>query len=83
MVHNYSMNTQRITVSLPKYIHEELLIHAGKRQLSHFVAEAVEEHLLDQKIAPNDPIAKFIGLRSKLPKISGQEILEAVRKGRI
>ncbi len=76
------MNTQRITVSLPRYVHEELLAFVSRRQLSHFVAEAVEEHLLDQKIAPNDPLKKFFDLRKKTPKISDKEILEAVQKGR-
>lgn len=76
------MNTQRITVSLPQYIHEDLLASVSKRQLSRFVAEAVEERLLDQKIKPADPIDQFLNLRKKLPKFSNKEILEAIRKGR-
>ncbi|MBI1872141.1 hypothetical protein HYS10_01845 [Candidatus Collierbacteria bacterium] len=76
------MNIQRITVSLPKHIHEELLNSVGKRQLSRFVAEAVEEHILEQKTKSGNPIADFFNLRNKLPKFSNKKIMEAIKKGR-
>ena len=77
------MNVQRITVSMPKYIHEELLVYAGKRQLSRFVAEAVEEHLLERKTTPVDPITEFFNLRNRLPKFSHKKIMAAIKKGRV
>ena len=76
------MNIQRITVSLPKYIHEELLAVVNKQQLSRFVTQAVEDRLLEEKTSLNDPIAKFFNLRQKLPKITDKEIFDAKNKGR-
>ena len=64
------MNTQRITISLPKHIHNELLIFADKRQISRYIAEAVETRLLEQKTKPTNPIIDFFNLINKLPKVS-------------
>lgn len=73
------MNTQRITVSLPKYLYEDLvqLIPAGR--VSHFVAQALENKLME---VDEDPIEEFIALRKKLPKAKKATILKAIKKGR-
>ena len=76
------MNYQRVTVSLPKNIYEDLLKLIGKGKVSSFVAEATEEKILDKKIEPKDPIEAFLALRKKPKKISDSEIMAAIRKGR-
>jgi len=76
------MNYQRVTVSLPKNIYEDLLKLIGKGKVSSFVAEATEEKILDKKIEPKDPIEAFLALRKKTKKISDSEIMAAIRKGR-
>lgn len=73
------MSMQRITVSLPKYIYEDLGERIPQGKVSSFVAQAVERKLLELK---TDPINEFIALRKKLPKKSRAEVLAAIKKGR-
>lgn len=80
IVHNMSMNIQRITVSLPSYLYENLVRQMPAGQVSRFVAKAVEKELMKMEI---EPIKEFIALREKLPKKNKAEIIEAIRKGRI
>ena len=74
-------NTQRITISLPDYLYQQLQTYAPKRQVSRFVTEAVEAKILDKKI-PTDPIEDFIAFRDKLPKFTTKQILKAIHRGR-
>ena len=76
------MNYQRITVSLPKNVYEDLIKLIGKGRVSAFVADATEEKILDKKLEPKDPIETFLALRKKTKKISDSEIMAAIRKGR-
>lgn len=74
------MSMQRITVTLPKYLYEDLTEQIPAGQVSGFVAEAVETHLME---SGGDPIEEFIKLRRKLPKVRREDIVKAIRKGRI
>ncbi|KKQ37817.1 MAG: hypothetical protein US53_C0008G0008 [Candidatus Woesebacteria bacterium GW2011_GWA1_37_7] len=76
------MNYQRVTVSLPKYVYEDLISLLGKGKISSFVAEAAEDKLLEKKLEAKDPIEAFLALRKKTKKISDEEIMAAIRKGR-
>jgi len=80
--HNYVMNYQRVTVSLPKNIYEDLISWIGKGKVSKFVAEATEDRLLEEKLAPKDPVEAFFAHRKNLPKLTTKQILAAIHKGR-
>ena len=73
-------NTQRITVSFPKYLYEDLVQLVPTGQVSSFVAQAVEKELIE---AGGDPFEEFIKLREKFPKRRREQIIRAIRKGRI
>lgn len=75
-------NTQRLTISLPDYLYQQLQAHAPKRQVSRFVTEAIEEKVLEEKI-PTDPVEDFIRQRDKLPKFSYKQIRKAIERGRM
>ncbi|MBI4034946.1 MAG: hypothetical protein HY381_00935 [Candidatus Chisholmbacteria bacterium] len=78
------ISTQRVTVSLPDYLYQQLQTYAGKRQVSRFVTEAVEAKILDKKI-PTDPIEDFINLKKslQLPQLTWRQIKAAINKGRM
>lgn len=77
MIHN--MNMQRITISIPKYLYEDLVRQLPPRKISGFTARALEKGLMELEI---DPTEEFIQLREKLPKIQKAKILRAIKKGR-
>ena len=83
LFHNNVMNYQRVTVSLPKYIYEDLVNLLGKGKISSFVAEATEEKILTKKLEPVDPINAFFAHKKNLPKFKHEEIMTAIRKGRL
>ncbi|MFV1917430.1 MAG: hypothetical protein ACC618_03060 [Patescibacteria group bacterium] len=74
------MNTQRITVSIPKYLYDQLVAVVSTRKVSKYVARALERQLLEEK--DKDPINEFTSLREKLPKIPRKAILAGIKKGR-
>ena len=76
------MATQRLTVSLPDYLYDQLQPLLQERQLSAFVAEAVEEKILAQTQS-DDPVEAFLDWRRVVHKLSDQQILTAIRKGRM
>jgi len=80
IVHNISMNIQRITVSLPDYLYKDLVKQMPPGRVSGFVARALERELLEME---TEPIEEFITLAEKLPKKSRGEIIKAIRKGRV
>lgn len=80
--HTVSMNTQRVTVSLPDYLYTELRLMLGRGDLSSFMAEAAEEKMLDEKLTPKDPIKAFFAHKEYLPKLTTKQILVNIRKGR-
>ena len=77
------MNYQRVTVSLPTYVYEDLATMVGLGKISSFVAEATESKILEKKLEPKDPIKAFFAHRKNLPKISHEQIMAAIRKGRM
>ena len=82
LVHTVSMNTQRVTVSLPNYVYEDLLALIPRGDISGFVSEATEEKLLEKKLEPKDPVKAFCDLRKVTPKLNDRQIMEAIRRGR-
>ena len=76
------MNYQRVTVSLPKNIYEDLITLVGKGRISKFVAKATGEKLLDKKLEPKDPVKAFFALRKITPKLTHRQIMDAIHKGR-
>lgn len=71
---------QRITVSLPEYLYKDLLQLVSAGNVSRFVAQAVETRLTE---AEGNPFEEFLKLRKKFPKKRREEIIKAIRKGRI
>lgn len=78
---NISMNTQRITISLPNYLYEQLTSLLHKGNISRYITEAVEEKIIVTKIK-TDPIDEFLSLRKTFPKKNIKQILKAIRRGR-
>lgn len=77
------MNYKRVTVSLPTYLYDDLVMLIPTGSISSYVAEAVEDKILDKKLKPKlDPIDAFLNLRNITTKISGKKIIEAIHKGR-
>jgi len=74
------MNTQRITISIPTYLYENLIRQLPAGKVSRFVAQAIEKELMKGE---TEPIEEFIALREKLPKKHRAEIIKAIKKGRI
>lgn len=79
------MNTQRVTVSLPNYLYQQLVKSVPRRGLSSFIAHALEEKVASLIFyKKKDPIEEFFALRDKLPiKKTRRQILNAIKKGRI
>jgi hypothetical protein len=80
MIHNMSMNTQRITISIPNYLYDNLVRQLPAGKISRFVAQAIEKELAR---VGEEPTEEFIALRRKLPKKTREEIIRAIKKGRI
>lgn len=74
-----TMNTQRLTVTLPKTLYEMVFQQIPSGGVSRFVAAAVERELLIER---PDPVDEFLFLRKKLPKVDQKTILQAIKKGR-
>jgi len=74
------MNAQRITVSIPNYLYNNLIRQLPAGKISRFVAQAIEKELTRME---GEPTEEFIALRKKLPKKTREEIIKAIKKGRI
>ena len=74
------MSMQRISISIPKYLYDDLVQQIPAGKLSSFAVRALEKELTD---FDTDPIEEFIKLRKKLPKKQRQNILKAIKKGRV
>jgi len=82
-IHNYFMNVQRVTISLPRYLYNELTLFLEKGQISHFISEAIEQRLIEKKIRSKDTVSHFFSHRKYLPKLTDKQVMSAIRKGRI
>ena len=75
-----STTVSKFSVSMPSYMYEQLAAKLGKREVSGFITDAVEERLLDE--VTQDDVEAFIAMRQRLPKVSTKVIKEAMEKGR-
>lgn len=73
------MSMQRISISLPEYLYDNLIQCVPVGRISRFAAQALEKQLMDFQ---DDPIEEFAKMRGKLPKIKRAAILKAIREGR-
>lgn len=78
------MHTQRITISVPDYLYQQLIKITQPRKISRFVAQAIEKEIVEKKRA-HDPIDDFIVYmrKNKLVKKTRADILKAIKKGRM
>ncbi len=76
-----SMTIQKISISLPRYLTDYLAVKLGNRQMSGFIARALEEKILND--IPVGSVDTFLAHRKKLPKISYKIIRQAIERGRI
>lgn len=83
LFHTLVMNYQRVTVSLPKNVYQDLITLIGKGKVSNFVANATKRMVLDEKLSTISPVDAFLAHRDKLPKLNDKQITAAIRKGRM
>lgn len=74
------ITTQKISVSLPFHLYDYLASTVSPREISSYIATAVEHKMLDEKI--NNPINSFLALRKQLPKFKNKDLLSAIHQGR-
>jgi len=74
------MSMQRITISIPKYLYENLVQQIPAGKLSRFAVQALEKELMK---LDTDLIEEFVKLRKILSKKKKLEILRVIRKGRV
>lgn len=74
------MSMQRVTISLPEYLYQDLVQRIPVGKVSSFVARVIERGLMELDV---DPINEFIELRKELPRRKKLDIIRAIRKGRI
>jgi hypothetical protein len=75
------MDTQRITISIPNYLYQQIIDTVPKRKVSSYLAGIIEERIVCGN-KDCDPVEDFFNLRKKVPKISFQDIKIAIEKGR-
>ncbi len=76
------MNYQRVTVSLPKNIYEDLLTLYGKGNISRILAEVAQKRVLQDKLHKKTPVEEFFALRQITTKRTVKQILAGIHKGR-
>ena len=82
---NMSMNTQRITISLPDYLYDQLMANYGRGEVSKVMSEAAENFLINKKIeTKSNPVDEFLNFAKtlKFPKMTDRQIKRAINKGR-
>ena len=85
IIHNMSMNTKRLTISLPSHLYDQLMSSFGRGEVSKFISEATEKQLLQKKLEDKvDPVKDFLNLKEEFdfPKLTDKQIKEAISKGR-
>ena len=83
---NRSMNTQRITISLPDYLYDQLMANYGRGEVSKVMSEAAEKLLIEKKVeTKTNPVDDFINFRNsvKFPKMTDRQIKKAINRGRV
>lgn len=80
---NMSVNTQRITISLPNYVYDQLMAIYNRGEISRFVSGAVEKEIIANKLEDRkSPAEELLRLKKGLPKITRVQIFKAMAKGR-
>lgn len=82
---NMSINTQRLTISLPDYIYDQLMAEYNRGEISRVISQATERLLVEKKIeAKRDPVEEFLNLAKtlKFPRMTERQIKLAINKGR-
>lgn len=74
-------STQRLTVSLPGYVYQQLLNVTTSGKVSSFVAAAVRDRIAEQTMV-GDPIREFANLKGVLPKMTVRQIKKIINRGR-
>lgn len=80
IVNTIGQQSNRLTISIPSYIYNNLTNNVPKGQVSNFIAGAIEQALFN---SDKDPINAFFEMRNKLPKISKKDIKRSIEKGRL
>jgi metal-responsive CopG/Arc/MetJ family transcriptional regulator len=84
IVHTLGMNMQRLTISMPASIYEQVLAIVGKGKVSEFIAEAAEAKVLEERaVVQENPTDRLFALSEKMPKMTVKQIKAAINKGRI
>ncbi len=75
---------QKVTITLPVWLVEMLNKNVKKGEKSSFVSKAIHEKLVDEKLRKRvkDPVKAFHELRNITPKLSHDEILDSIERGR-
>ena len=79
------MATQRLTVSMPWYLYNQVKTRAVQGNVSQYVVAALKKKVGEEIVASvkrSDPWEEFLALRKVLPKMSGRQIRVAINKGR-
>jgi len=76
------MNTAQISITMPEYVYQTLISFISKGKISSFISQAVEAKLLQESYAGN-PVDEFIALSKKTPKQTQENIIQAIKKGRL
>jgi hypothetical protein len=80
---NMSMNTRRITISLPNYLYDQLMAIYGRGRISRFISEVAERTIIAYKLEKTaSPAEELLRLKKTLPKITSAKIFKAIAKGR-
>lgn len=74
------LNVQRLTISLPSYLHQLLVNRVDSGKMSQFVTGILEKELIAKKTA--NSVDDFFSLRKSLQKKTYGEIKKAIKKGR-
>lgn len=75
---------KRLTVSLPEYVYEQLMVYTVPRGVSSFVSAAVSEKISQDLVTKTvDPWKAFLAARKLITKKNKISIRAAINKGRM
>ncbi len=78
---------QKVTITLPSVLIEDLSENIKKGDKSKFIAEAIQDKIRRERLDGSTSnyrkaLRNLVEMRKKLPKFSREEILESIRRGR-
>jgi hypothetical protein len=80
--HTLDMNYQRITISLPNSIYNNLILLYGKGNISKLLAESAQSRILHDKLNEGNVVEEFCELRKITTKRTIKQILDGIHEGR-